>query len=402
MAETLRGLHILIFEPRIEGHHLGYLRAITEDFLAAGHRLTLAVDTGPAAFAQIEAEMAGTLARVSVIAADGPPGLSGKVRRIAALLTQTRADLVFLPNLDEIGSSLLRRAAFGLMPPAVLRGRLGGIYHRPRFLGELGLSLNQRIKARGFELLLRGEWFSHLLLLDPYLLLQLKRRLPGSRAFFLPDFFPDDFVADPVAARRQFGLPEDRRIFLFYGAGYRRKGLALAVRAIESTAMDTPAFLLCAGRQPEDRATADALARLTAQGRACVIDRYVSNAEEKLLFAASDVVLLPYRRHFGISGVLMRAIGAGLPAVVSDEGLLGRLVREHDLGVLFRSGDGRELQEAIEQMARAPEPEMTRRKAAVRAAAPQWTRAAFRCALLAALEGGARPQTSRDLGAKPS
>lgn len=403
MAEARPGLHILIFEPRVEGHHLGYLRAITEDLLAVGHRLTLAVDTGPQAYAQIEAEMAGPLARVSVAAADdGSPETSGKVQRLAALLAQTQADLVFLPNLDEIGSSMLRRAAFGLMPPPALRGRLAGIYHRPRFLGELGLSLNQRIKASGFKRLLHGGWFSQLLLLDPYLLAQFKRRQPAAHAFFLPDFFPEDFAADRTAARRQFGLPEDRRIFLFYGAGYRRKGLALAVRAMESIRQDTPAFLLCAGRQPEDRAVALALGRLAGQGRARVINRYVSNAEEKLLFAASDVVLLPYRRHFGISGVLMRAIGAGLPAIVSDEGLLGRLVREHDLGVPFRSGDGRELQQAIERMARAPELEMTRRKAAVRAAAPNWSRAAFRGALLAAFDGGAPRQTSAGPGVRDS
>ena len=35
------GEHLLIYEPRIEGHHLSWLRFITEDFLSAGLRLTL-------------------------------------------------------------------------------------------------------------------------------------------------------------------------------------------------------------------------------------------------------------------------------------------------------------------------------------------------------------------------
>jgi hypothetical protein len=36
MAESGPARHILVYEPRIEGHHLGYLKAITEDLLGAG------------------------------------------------------------------------------------------------------------------------------------------------------------------------------------------------------------------------------------------------------------------------------------------------------------------------------------------------------------------------------
>ena len=36
--------HLLLYEPRVEGHHPGWLRFIVEDLLSAGWRLTLAVD----------------------------------------------------------------------------------------------------------------------------------------------------------------------------------------------------------------------------------------------------------------------------------------------------------------------------------------------------------------------
>ena len=35
---------LLLYEPRVEGHHPGWLRFITEDLLSAGYPLTLAVD----------------------------------------------------------------------------------------------------------------------------------------------------------------------------------------------------------------------------------------------------------------------------------------------------------------------------------------------------------------------
>jgi glycosyltransferase involved in cell wall biosynthesis len=104
------------------------------------------------------------------------------------------------------------------------------------------------------------------------------------------------------------------------------------------------------------------------------------------LFAASDFVLLPYHRHFGVSGVLMRAIGAGRPAIVSDEELLGRLTRERGLGILFRSGDAVALQHAIERAALASQEDMARWQAAVRADAPNWTQGAFCDALIASFK----------------
>jgi hypothetical protein len=70
-------------------------------------------------------------------------------------------------------------------------------------------------------------------------------------------------------------------------------------------------------------------------------------------------------------------------------------VREHDLGLLFPSGDALALQAAIGQLARAPADEMARRQAAVRAAAPSWTRATFRAALLTAFDRAALKDVNR-------
>ncbi len=40
-------------------------------------------------------------------------------------------------NLDDIASAITRRAAIGLLPPPVLKGRLSGVYFRPRFLAAM-------------------------------------------------------------------------------------------------------------------------------------------------------------------------------------------------------------------------------------------------------------------------
>lgn len=385
---TAERAHILIYEPRVEGHHVGYLKFITEDMLGAGHQVTLAIDTRIQAIERIRAQMADSLNQCQIISVyDSSDRRIGrtKIGSVAACLKQSGADFVFLNTLDEIGSALLRRAAFGLLPPSILRGRLGGIYHRPRFLAPATGSPNHFLKAAGFRKLIRGGWFSHILLFDPYLLARFSRENPKAPLFQISDCYPDNFHVNKSEARRKFQLPAGSRVFLFYGGAYRRKGLPLAVQAMTELPRDVPAFLLCAGQQKRDREVESALAALERAGRAMVINRYVSAEDERALFGASDFVLLPYRRHFGISGVLVRAVGAGVPVVVSDEELLGRLVSEHELGLLFPSGDTRALSNTIKVAAESSETQVAHWHAALQAFAPQCSRSAFREALVGAL-----------------
>jgi glycosyltransferase involved in cell wall biosynthesis len=142
------------------------------------------------------------------------------------------------------------------------------------------------------------------------------------------------------------------------------------------------AFLLCVGRQPADGAMARQLARLAGSQRACQINRFVSTAEEELSFAACDAVLLPYRGHFGSSGVLSLAAAAAKPVIASDEELIGRRVREHRLGLLFPSGNAATLRRCIGQMADLPEEQLAQWSQAAKKYARLCSREAFRCALL--------------------
>jgi glycosyltransferase involved in cell wall biosynthesis len=381
--------HVLVYEPRTEGHHLYYLRFIVEDLVAAGHRLTVAVDMEGAKLALVRDALGELIDRVALADARDPSGRntsSAKARRIAALLAETNAAFAFLPNLDEIASDLLRRAAIGLMPPPVLRGRLAGIYHRPRVLDERDRSLKNQFKRIGFERLLRSGWFAHILLVDPYLAAHAAARYPQLPASFLPDSYPDWLPCDRLEARGAMSLPPAPRMMLFYGTGHARKGLDLVVSAMRRLPATPPIMLCCAGRQHRDPILARRLDELVQQGRARVIDRYITTEEERLLFAACDLVLLPYRGHFGISGVMVRAIGAGAPVIVSDEGLLGRLARDHALGLWFPSGDVEALAVAIARAARATDEELSRWRASVQACAPGYSRANARSALLAAIE----------------
>lgn len=378
---------LLLYEPRTEGHHLAWLRLITEDLLSANYQLTLAVDLRPGAEVKLRDHLGPFWNEVKRLNAH--ESKDDKLRKIVQLLNQSGAENVFLCTLDEIASSCWRRAAFGLLPPSELQGRMGGIYHRPRFMAAPRWSPNRMLKEAGFRKLLHRGWLRQLVLLDEYLTRDCRSEYPQAPIFFLPDPCLDIYgQGDSAAARRQLDVPSDRMVFLFYGTGARRKGLHLAVEAFNQLPPDSRAFLLCVGRQTPDAQTAKALQRLEAQGRARLINRYVSVTEEQSSFAACDMVLLPYVGHFGISAVLSQAMSATRPVIASDEQLLGRLMHEHAAGILFRSGDTAALRQAIQDALAASPDVWLRWQASARRYAEQHNRAAFRTTLLSALKIG--------------
>jgi glycosyltransferase involved in cell wall biosynthesis len=396
---------VLIYEPRVEGHHLVWLKFIVEDLLSAGWKLTLALDNRPEPDERIHRRLGSLLESVSLLPVWEKSGrrVGGDgAHCVAECLLRAGTEWVFLDSFDEIASSLLRHAALGRMPPATLRGRMGGIYLRPRFLTGCGVSPNEWLKHLGFARLMRAGWFTHLLFLDPWIQAGCQGRYPQTPVFSLPDPCPENFVSNRLAARNHYKIPAERRALLFYGGAYRRKGLHLVVEALLGLPRQTPVFLLCAGQQENDTRVQRGLQTLVQEGRALVINRYIYEEEEKRLFAASDIVLLPYIEHFGNSAVLSRAAGAGRMVIASDEELVGKLVREHRLGLLFPSVDATALRQAIEQAVRAAPEALAQWQAAASRYAKLVSRAEFRRVLLQAFERAVAGKANRSGAAHES
>jgi len=127
------------------------------------------------------------------------------------------------------------------------------------------------------------------------------------------------------------------------------------------------------------------LDELVREGRAKLINKYVSAEEEKLCFAACDVVLLPYLHHFGGSAVLSQAAAAGRMVIASDEELLGKQTRHHGLGLLFTTGDVAALRERMREAALMNTTKMAGYAAAAANYAKSCSRQAYREALIKAV-----------------
>ncbi|HET7044377.1 MAG TPA: glycosyltransferase family 4 protein [Gaiellaceae bacterium] len=133
------------------------------------------------------------------------------------------------------------------------------------------------------------------------------------------------FPSDPPRA-------DDGRTLLCLGLIRPYKGLA---DAVEATLQVDGARLLVAGEpvEPVDAERARAGAR--AEWRL----GYLPESELDRALGEATVALFPYRAELDQSGSLLRALGAGVPAVVYDVGGLAEPVRRFGAGRVVAAGD---------------------------------------------------------------
>ena len=67
----------------------------------------------------------------------------------------------------------------------------------------------------------------------------------------------------------------------------------------------------------------------------------------QLFFNACKYVVLPYRRHFGSSGVMLQAVHFGKPVLVSNQGLMAARTQQHHLGLTYYHDDYEDLKEQL-------------------------------------------------------
>ena len=120
---------------------------------------------------------------------------------------------------------------------------------------------------------------------------------------------------------------------LFFGLIREYKGLDVLLRALPLVAERVPEVRLVVAGDPLD--PAEPLQELARElGVAERVEwrlRYVLDDEIAALFDAAAVAVLPYRE-LDSSGVLATALGVGRPAVVTDVGSLGTIVRAYGAG----------------------------------------------------------------------
>jgi glycosyltransferase involved in cell wall biosynthesis len=170
-----------------------------------------------------------------------------------------------------------------------------------------------------------------------------------------------------LRALAEFGVPEERlRVIphpVFRSAVIReddgRTALALGLirpykgteDAVEAVLGVEGARLLVAG---DPRVPLGGL-RQTAGDRAEWRLGYLPEQELRRALSESTVALFPYRAEIDVSGALLQALGAGLPAIVYDIGGLGEVVGRHGAGAVVEPGNVEGMSNALRRLLHDPD-----------------------------------------------
>ncbi|MBL8778402.1 MAG: glycosyltransferase [Acidimicrobiales bacterium] len=154
----------------------------------------------------------------------------------------------------------------------------------------------------------------------------------GTRTAVVPLPVAPPGPGDRAGFRQRHGIPPDATVVLFLSRLDVKKGLDLLAGAMA----DLDAWLVVAGSgDPEVAAELDRALDGTPLGRRTVRTGFISGADKDDAFAAADVFALPSRNeNFGI--VVVEAMAAGLPVVVSDETYLHGEVAAAGAGAVCR------------------------------------------------------------------
>lgn len=137
-------------------------------------------------------------------------------------------------------------------------------------------------------------------------------------------------------AKKKIGIETNAPVLLSLGGTRIDKGLDILLDALKL--VNCPFFLLIAGA--EQNIKKDVIQEKIEQYKTNVkvILRYLSVNEVNLCLAASDYIVLPYRKTFdGASGPLAEGVGYEKCIIGANHGSLGTLISKYHLGYVFES-----------------------------------------------------------------
>lgn len=365
---------LLIFEPEVAGHHPGYLQHLLRYWPDAQTHLHFVVSPE---FAVRHQDVMQTACRAQVT---WEPMTTAELQLYTAskrsLLRRTwmewqlycryaqksQADQGLIMYLDRFQLPLALR----LFLPC----QTSGIFFRPKFHYK---QYNERVLTRKERLhSFRERWLwrsalhhpqlKTLFCLDP-LAVEPLRALGGRSAVV---HLPDPVEISPQSAaevdmlRQKLAIEPARKVLLLFGVIDRRKGIYQVLDAVQqlSISQQKQITLLLVGQlmQSEQAGIRAEIDRLTQKLAMQIIvhDQFVPEAEIQLYFELADVALALYQRHVGSSGILLRAAAAGKPVLASDYGLMGELVRRHQLGWTIDSTAPRIIANQLSRLVRQP------------------------------------------------
>jgi len=158
--------------------------------------------------------------------------------------------------------------------------------------------------------------------------------LPHAPCILHPHPLYDHFgaLADPVSSRKQLGIPEGKKVILFFGFIRDYKGLDILIQAF--AALDSSYILLIGGEVYGDFAPYEKMIQQSGIGDRVIRHvRYINDGEVPQFFAAADVCVLPYKSATQ-SGITSIAFHFEKAVIATDVGGLKETIIHGETGLI--------------------------------------------------------------------
>jgi len=366
--------HVVIFETDAFGHQEQYIRALTENFKKK-YRLRITFVIHPVLIKRLyrDVDKKGFIGSelVDVISLD-----NNELAKLNVGPLWKRA--LYKWNLAKkyseiIGATHLHFLYLDHMQlPLALHQKFGenitisGILFRPtihytddiRVHPSLAEHVRDFRKKWMYRAMLSNSNLKHVFSLDKYFVEYVKNEWKNEKKkiSYLPDPLPITRSIDDKNLVTEFWIPSGRKIFLLFGALQRRKGIFKVLEALAKLPplSQKKIALIYAGKvdqkvEAELKIAVQNFKNSSPQIWFRLEDRFLDQKELQGLIQKSDVILAPYQRFVGSSGILIWAAIYAKPVITQDYGLIGRLVREYGLGRCIDTTNINLLAEVIEQ-----------------------------------------------------
>jgi glycosyltransferase involved in cell wall biosynthesis len=152
---------------------------------------------------------------------------------------------------------------------------------------------------------------------------------------------------DKTEARRTLGLPEDKKLVLFFGLIRKYKGLDMLLDAFHELKNHPEIVLVIAGEFYEDKQPyLDLIEKHGIGSQVILHGKFIANDEVKLYFSAADLVALPYRSATQ-SGVTQVSFHFEVPTLVTNVGGLSEIIPDKVAGYVVEP-NGKAIAEGID------------------------------------------------------
>ena len=365
---------LMLFDLSIHGHHANYIQYLIEYWSKASPPGYLDIVVSPQ-FSQVHTEVvhfAANQAHINFITISPQEeeklwsrrsGLSRNFRNFQEwdLLCQYAHQLSTTQCLIMYFDTYTLPLVFGRNPPCLV----SGIYFRPTFhyhqfsnhLSTIKDELQQWREKFLLGLVLRHRQLQVLFSLDPFAIKPLNHLTNQTKAIHLPDPVRlwDIETSQVERLRANLNITAGKKVFLLFGALTGRKGIYQLLEALPylSDEISSQICLLLVGQADTiNRMRIETQVAALCQSQAVQIIRhyeFISEPEVSAYFQLADIILAPYQKHVGMSGILLLAAIAHTPVLSSNYGLMGELVNRYHLGLITDTTSPKSIAMAIVQ-----------------------------------------------------